>query len=141
MKTTEQLSSMEMIGVDPIKRIISPRFWASVVSFPMLSIIFATVGIVGGKLVGVEFLGIDEDVYWSAIKNSVYFYEDIIRYTFLKSLVFAVLCAWIAVYQGYNCELTSEGIAKAATRTVVYSSLCVFGSDFMLTAVMFGGVA
>ena len=140
MKATEQLSSMEMIGVDPLKRIVSPRFWACVISLPMLAIIFSVVGIIGGKLVGVEFLGIDEEVYWSAMKNSVHFYEDVIGYTVLKSFVFSILCAWIAVYQGYACDATSEGISKAATRTVVYSSLCVFGSDFMLTAIMFGGV-
>ena len=140
MKATEQLSSMEMIGVDPLKRVISPRLWAGVFSLPMLSVIFAAVGIMGGKLVGVDFLGADEGSYWGGIENSVQFYKDVFNGTIIKSFVFALICTWIAVYQGYACVPTSEGIATSTTRTVVYSSLCVLGSDFVLTAVMFGGI-
>lgn len=140
MKATEQLSSMEMIGVDPLKRIVSPRLWAGIVSLPMLSVIFAAIGILGGKLVGVDFLGVDAGSYWSGMQSSVRFLQDILHGTVLKSIVFAVICTWIAVYQGYACEPTSEGIATATTHTVVYSSLCVLGFDFVLTAVMFGGI-
>ncbi len=140
MKATEQLSSMEMIGVDPLKRVISPRLWAGVFSLPMLSVIFAAVGIMGGKLVGVDFLGADEGSYWSGIESSVQFFKDVFNGTIIKSFVFALICTWIAVYQGYACVPTSEGIATSTTRTVVYSSLCVLGSDFVLTAVMFGGI-
>ena len=140
MKATEQLSSMEMIGVDPLKRVISPRLWAGIFSLPMLSVIFAAVGIMGGKMVGVDFLGADEGSYWSGMENTVQFYKDVLNGTIIKSFVFALLCTWIAVYQGYSCEPTSEGIATSTTRTVVYSSLCVLGFDFVLTAVMFGGV-
>ena len=140
MKATEQLSSMEMIGVDPLKRVISPRLWAGIFSLPMLSVIFAAVGIMGGKMVGVDFLGADEGSYWSGIQSSVEFYKDVLNGTIIKSFVFALICTWIAVYQGYACEPTSEGIATSTTRTVVYSSLCVLGFDFVLTAVMFGGV-
>ena len=140
MKATEQLSSMEMIGVDPLKRVISPRLWAGIFSLPMLSVIFAAVGIMGGKLVGVDFLGTDEGSYWSGIENSVQFFKDVFNGTIIKSFVFALICTWIAVYQGYACVPTSEGIATSTTRTVVYSSLCVLGSDFVLTAVMFGGI-
>ena len=140
MKATEQLSSMEMIGVDPLKRIVSPRLWAGVVSLPMLSVIFAAIGIMGGKLVGVDFLGVDEGSFWSGMQGTVQFSKDVLNGTIIKSIVFAFLCTWIAVYQGYACEPTSEGIATSTTRTVVYSSLCVLGFDFVLTAVMFGGV-
>ncbi len=140
MKATEQLSSMEMIGVDPLKRIVSPRLWAGVVSLPMLSVIFAAIGIMGGKLVGVDFLGVDEGSFWSGMQGTVQFGNDVLNGTIIKSIVFAFLCTWIAVYQGYACEPTSEGIATSTTRTVVYSSLCVLGFDFVLTAVMFGGV-
>ena len=140
MKVTEQLSSMEMIGVDPLKRIVSPRLWAGIVSLPMLSVIFAAVGIMGGKMVGVDFLGVDEGSFWSGMQSSVQFGKDIVNGTIVKSIVFAVVCTWIAVYQGYACEPTSEGIATSTTRTVVYSSLCILGFDFVLTAVMFGGV-
>jgi len=140
MKATEQLSSMEMIGVDPLKRVISPRLWAGVFSLPMLAVIFAAVGIMGGKMVGVDFLGADEGAYWSGMEASVQFYKDVFNGTIVKSFVFALICTWIAVYQGYACEPTSEGIATSTTRTVVYSSLCVLGFDFVLTAVMFGGV-
>lgn len=141
MKATEQLSSMEMIGVDPLKRIVSPRLWAGIVSLPMLTVIFASIGILGGKWVGVDFLGVDEGAYWSGMQSSVQFAKDVLNGTIIKSIAFAILCTWIAVYQGYACEPTSEGIATATTRTVVYSSLCVLGFDFVLTAVMFGGVS
>ena len=103
-------------------------------------LIFAAVGIMGGKMVGVDFLGADEGSYWSGIQSSVEFYKDVLNGTIIKSFVFALICTWIAVYQGYACEPTSEGIATSTTRTVVYSSLCVLGFDFVLTAVMFGGV-
>ncbi|WLF85117.1 lipid asymmetry maintenance ABC transporter permease subunit MlaE [Moraxella sp. ZY210820] len=141
MKATEQLSSMEMIGVDPLKRIVSPRLWAGIVSLPMLTVIFASIGILGGKWVGVDFLGVDEGAYWGGMHNNVQFAKDVFNGTIIKSIVFALICTWIAVYQGYACEPTSEGIATATTRTVVYSSLCVLGSDFVLTAVMFGGLS
>lgn len=139
MKATEQLSSMEMIGVDPLKRIVSPRLWAGIISLPMLTVIFAAIGVFGGKLVGVDFLGVDEGSFWSGMQSAVQFRHDVIN-GILKSVCFAVICTWIAVYQGYACNPTSEGIATATTRTVVYSSLCVLGFDFVLTAVMFGGV-
>lgn len=139
MKQTEQLASMEMIGVDPLKQIVSPRLWAGIVSLPMLTVIFAAVGIIGGKLVGVDFLGADDGSFWNSMQASVNFSQDVLNGTIVKSLVFAVLCTWIAVYQGYACEPTPEGIATSMTRTVVYSSLCVLGFDFVLTAVMFGG--
>jgi phospholipid/cholesterol/gamma-HCH transport system permease protein len=139
MKQTEQLASMEMIGVDPLKQVVAPRFWAGIVSLPMLTVIFAAVGIVGGKLVGVDFLGADEGSFWNSMQGSVQFVQDIVNGTIIKSVVFAFVCTWIAVYQGYACVPTPEGIATAMTRTVVYSSLCILGFDFVLTAVMFGG--
>ena len=140
MKQTEQLASMEMIGVDPLKQIVSPRLWAGIFSLPMLTVIFAAVGILGGKFVGVDFLGSDEGSFWNSMQSSVVFWKDVFNGTIIKSIVFAVICTWIAVYQGYACEPTPEGIATAMTRTVVYSSLCVLGFDFVLTAVMFGGL-
>jgi len=140
MKASEQLSSMEMIGVDPLRRIVAPRLWAGIVSLPLLTIIFSAVGILGGKFVGVDWLGVDEGSFWSSMQGSVSFGEDVLN-GIIKSVVFAVTCTWIAVYQGYACDPTPEGIATAITRTVVYSSLCVLGLDFVLTAVMFGGLS
>lgn len=138
MKATEQLSSMEMIGVDPLRRIVAPRFWAGFYSMPVLALIFSAVGVLGGMLVGVEWLGIYEGSYWSNMQNSVEFYDDVVN-GIIKSVVFGGAVTWIAVFQGYDCEPTSEGISRATTRTVVYGSLAVLGLDFMLTAVMFGG--
>ena len=138
MKATEQLSSMEMIGVDPLRRIVAPRFWAGFYSMPVLALIFSAVGVLGGMLVGVEWLGVYEGSYWANMQNSVEFYDDVAN-GIIKSVVFAAVCIWIAVFQGYDCEPTSEGISRATTRTVVYGSLAVLGLDFMLTAVMFGG--
>ncbi|MCC2638321.1 MAG: Toluene tolerance efflux transporter, permease [Moraxellaceae bacterium] len=138
MKATEQLSSMEMIGVDPLRRIIAPRFWAGFISMPLLALIFSAVGILGGRLVGVDWLGVYEGSFWSNMQNSLEFQEDVVN-GIIKSVVFGAAVTWIAVFQGYDCEPTSEGISRATTRTVVYGSLAVLGLDFILTAVMFGG--
>ena len=139
MKATEQLASLEMIGVDPLRRIIAPRFWAGFISMPLLTMIFAVVGIWGGALVAVDWLGIYSGSYWSNMQSSVDFYDDIVNGV-IKSVVFGIVVTWIAVFQGYDCIPTSEGISKATTRTVVYASLAVLGLDFILTALMFGEI-
>ena len=138
MKITEQLSSMEMLGVDPLRRIIAPRFWAGQISMPILATIFSAVAIFGGYMVGVLWIGVDEGAFWSNMQSSVDFNEDVVN-GLIKSVVFGTVVTWIAVYQGYTCPPTSEGIGKATTRTVVFSSLAVLALDFLLTAVMFGG--
>lgn len=137
MKSTEQLSSLEMIGVDPLKYIIAPRLWAGFISMPLLATIFSVVGIWGGAMVAVDWLGVYDGSYWSNMQNSVQFTKDILNGV-VKSVVFAFVVTWIAVFQGYDCEPTSEGISRATTRTVVYASLAVLGLDFILTALMFG---
>lgn len=137
MKATEQLSSMEMMGVDPLRRVIAPRLWASFLAMPVLAMIFSVVGVLGGMLVGVEWLGVFEGSYWGNMQASVDFIDDVVN-GIIKSVVFGFVCAWIAVYQGYDCVPTSAGISSATTKTVVYSSLAVLGLDFVLTAVMFG---
>lgn len=139
MKATEQLSSMEMMGVDPLKRIIAPRLWAGFISMPILAVIFSTVGIFGGLLVGVDWLGVYEGAFWANMQSSVNFQEDVLN-GLIKSLVFGLVCTWIAVFQGYDSVPTSEGISIATTKTVVYSSLAVLGLDFLLTAVMFSSI-
>ena len=137
MKSTEQLSSLEMIGVDPLKYIIAPRLWAGFISMPLLAMIFSVVGIWGGAMVAVDWLGVYEGSFWSNMQNSVSFYDDVLNGV-IKSIVFAFVVTWIAVFQGYDCEPTSEGISRATTRTVVYASLAVLGLAFILTALMFG---
>lgn len=137
MKSTEQLSSLEMIGVDPLKYIVAPRLWAGFISMPLLSMIFCVVGIWGGAMVAVDWLGVYEGSFWANMQNSVSFYDDVLN-GIIKSVVFAFVVTWIAVFQGYDCEPTSEGISRATTRTVVYASLAVLGLDFILTALMFG---
>ena len=139
MKATEQLASMEMIGVDPLRRIIAPRFWAGFISMPLLALIFSAVGIIGGMLVGVDWLGIYSGSFWANMQNSVEFVDDVVN-GIIKSVVFGVAVTWIALFQGYDCEPTAEGISVATTRTVVYGSLSVLALDFILTAVMFGGL-
>ena len=137
MKSTEQLSSLEMIGVDPLKYIIAPRLWAGFISMPLLAMIFSVVGIWGGAMVAVDWLGVYEGSFWSNMQSSVQFTEDVLNGV-VKSVVFAFVVTWIAVFQGYDCEPTSEGISRATTKTVVYASLAVLGLDFILTALMFG---
>jgi phospholipid/cholesterol/gamma-HCH transport system permease protein len=138
MKTTEQIASMEMMAVDPLWRVISPRFWAGFISMPILTVIFNMVAIYGGYLVGVQWLGLDAGSFWSNMQSAVDFRLDIVN-GIIKSLVFGFIVTWIAVYQGFYCEPTAPGISRATTRTVVYSSLAVLGFDFMLTAVMLEG--
>lgn len=137
MKATEQLSSMEMMAVDPLRRVISPRFWGGFISMPLLTMIFNAMAIYGAYLVGVKWLGLDAGVFWSNMQSSVEFHADIVN-GILKSLVFGVAVTWIAVFQGYYAIPTSAGIANATTRSVVYASLAVLGLDFILTAMMIG---
>lgn len=137
MKATEQLSSMDMMGVDPLGRVIYPRFIAGFVALPTLSLIFSAVAIYGGYLIGVHWLGVDGGSFWSNMQASVNFRVDILS-GIIKSLVFAFVVTWISVFQGFECVPTAEGISKATTKTVVYSSLAVLGLDFLLTAMMIG---
>jgi phospholipid/cholesterol/gamma-HCH transport system permease protein len=136
MKATEQLSSLEMMAIDPLRRVIAPRFWAGFISLPLLAAIFSAIGILGGHLVGVEWLGVDSGTFWSVMQDQVDFQKDILNGV-IKSIVFAFVVTWIAVYKGYDCIPTSEGISRATTSTVVQSSLLVLGLDFVLTALMF----
>ena len=136
MKATEQLSAMEMMAIDPIRRVLTPRFCAGFISMPLLAAIFSAVGILGGHLVGVALLGVDEGAYWSQMQASVDFYDDIMNGV-IKSVVFGVVVTWISVFEGYDAIPTSEGVSRATTRTVVHSSLAILGLDFILTAIMF----
>lgn len=137
MKATEQLSSLEMMAIDPLRRVIAPRFWAGVIAMPILATIFTAIGIWGGSLVGVDWKGVDAGSFWSVMQNSVTF-SDLLN-GFIKSIVFAFAVVWIALFNGYDAMPTSEGISQATTRTVVNASLTVLGLDFILTAIMFGG--
>ncbi len=138
MKATEQLASMDMMGVDPMRRIIYPRFWAGMISLPVLGLIFSMVAIYGGYWVTVQWLGVDAGSFWSNMQSAVDFHMDIVSGV-IKSVVFAFLVIWIALFQGFECDPTAEGISQATTRTVVYGSLAVLGFDFLLTAMMIGG--
>ncbi len=136
MRATEQLDAMEMMAVDPIKRVIAPRYLAGFISMPLLAAIFTLMGIYGGHLVGVSVLGGDSGIYWSAMQNGVDFYDDVLN-GFIKSIVFGAVITLIAVYQGYFSPRNSEGVSSATTRTVVVSSLLILGLDFLLTSLMF----
>ena len=138
MKATEQLSGMEMMAVDPLRRIVAPRFLAGLISMPLLAAMFSAVGILGGYFVGVGMLGVDDGAFWSQMQASVDFKEDILNGV-IKSVVFGFVVTWIAVFQGYDAAPTAEGVSRATTNTVVYSSLAVLILDFILTALMFGG--
>lgn len=138
MKTTEQLAGMEMMAVDPIKRIVTPRLFAGVVSMPLLGALFTAIGVLGGYFVGVGLLGVDEGAFWSQMRTKIDFYDDVLN-GMLKSTVFGVIVTWIAVFEGYDAVPTAEGISRATTRSVVYSAFAILGSDFVLTALMFGG--
>jgi phospholipid/cholesterol/gamma-HCH transport system permease protein len=136
MKTTEQLSAMEMMAVDPIARVVGPRFWAGVISMPPLAGLFSAAGVFGGYLVVVRMLGVDADAFWSQMNARVDFRGDILN-GIIKSIVFGVAVTWIAVFEGYDVPPTAEGVSRAATRTVVISSLAILALDVLLTALMF----
>ena len=139
MKATEQLSAMEMMAVDPIARVVAPRFWAGVISMPLLAALFSAMGIFGGYLVGVQVIGVDEGSFWSQMQNAVDFEQDILNGV-IKSVVFGVAITTIALFEGYDAPPTAEGVSGATTRTVVTSSLAVLALDFVLTAFMFRGL-
>ncbi len=136
MKSGEQLAAMEMMAVDPLARVLAPRFLAAVIALPILATIFSAVGVLGGYLVGVEMIGIDAGAFWSQTQNGVDVFRDL-GYGVIKTIVFGFICAFIAVFVGYEANPTPEGVSRATTTTVVASSLSVLAFDFMLTALMF----
>jgi len=138
MKATEQISAMEMMAVNPIARIVAPRFWAGVISMPLLAALFSAVGVFGGYLVGVVQIGVDEGSFWSQMQSAVDFREDILNGV-IKSFAFGVVVTVIALFEGYDAPPTAEGVSGATTRTVVTSSLAILMLDFILTAIMFRG--
>jgi phospholipid/cholesterol/gamma-HCH transport system permease protein len=137
MKATEQLSGLEMMAVDPVRRILTPRFFGGLISMPLLAALFSAVGVLGGYFVGVGLLGVDSGSFWSQMQSKVDFHEDIVNGV-IKSVVFGVVVTWIALFEGYDSVPTSEGVSRATTRSVVYAALAVLGLDFVLTALMFG---
>ena len=136
MKAGEQLSAMEMMAVDPIRRVLAPRFWAGVFTMPLLAAVFSAVGIIGGWLVGVVMIGVDAGSFWSQMQGGVEWWNDLGNGV-LKSIVFGITVTFVALYQGYMAQPTPEGVSRATTRTVVVASLWVLGLDFGLTAMMF----
>ncbi len=137
MKATEQLSGMEMMAVDPIQRIIAPRFLAGLIAMPLLAGLFSAIGILGGQLVGSGLLGVDDGAYWAQMQAKIDFQGDIVN-GIIKSLTFGFVTTWIALFEGYDATPTAEGVSRATTRTVVNSAFSVLGLDFILTALMFG---
>ena len=138
MKATEQLAGMEMMAVNPVSRVIAPRFLAGFISMPLLAALFSAVGVMGGYAVAVGLVGVDSGSYWSQMQNGVDFSDDIMN-GFFKSLVFGLVVSWIAVFEGYDAVPTSEGVSRATNHTVVYSSLAVLALDFVMTALTLGG--
>jgi len=138
MKTTEQLSAMEMMAVNPVARVVAPRFWAGVISMPLLAAIFSVMGVFGGWLVAVKLLGVDNGTFWSQMQAQIDFRLGIVN-GIIKSFVFGIAITAIAVFEGYDAPPTAEGVASATTRTVVASALAVLALDFVLTLFMFRG--
>lgn len=138
MKATEQLDAMDMMAVNPLARVVAPRFWGGVLSMPLLAALFSAMGVLGGYLVGVVMIGADSGSFWGQMQASVDFKRDILNGV-LKSLVFGVAVSWVAVFEGYDSDATAEGVSRATTRTVVTSSLAILGLDFILTSLMFRG--
>ena len=140
MKSTEQLKAMDMMAVDPIARVVAPRFWGGVFSMPLLAALFSAMGIIGGWLVGVVFIGVDDGAFWSQMQAGVDFRYDIVNGV-IKSFVFGIAVSLIAVFEGYDSAPTAEGVSRAITRTVVTSALTILALDFVLTSFMFRGTS
>lgn len=136
MKAGEQLSAMEMMAVNPLQRIVAPRFWAGVISMPILACIFSAMGVIGGYIIGVLLIGVDSGAFWSQMQSGVDIWDDIANGV-IKSIVFGIAATFVALYQGYEAKPTPEGVSRATTKTVVVSSLLVLALDFMMTAIMF----
>ena len=136
MKAGEQIAAMEMMAIDPKARVLAPRFIAGMVSMPILAILFSAIGILGAYVVAVLLIGVDAGNFWSIMQSKVDVWRDVGN-GIVKSMVFGVICSFVALYQGYETDATPEGVAYATTRTVVISSLAILGMDFILTALMF----
>ncbi len=139
MKATEQLTAMDMMAINPIARVVAPRFWGGVISMPLLAALFSAIGVFGGYLVGVVLIGVDQGAFWSQMQGSVDFRLDIWN-GIIKSFVFGVAVSLIAVFEGYDAVPTAEGVSASIKRTVVYSALAILALDFVLTSFMFRGV-
>jgi phospholipid/cholesterol/gamma-HCH transport system permease protein len=133
MRATDQISAMEMMAVDPLAYVVAPRFLAAVIAMPLLVCVFNALGILGAHLVGVSWLGLDNGTFWSNMTSSVDVWTDVVNGVW-KSLAFGAVIALIATFQGFTTPPTSEGVAYATTRTVVFSSIVVLALDFVLTA-------
>ncbi len=138
MKTTEQLAGMEMMAVDPVKRVIGPRFVAGLLSMPLLAAMFSALGVLGGAFVATGLLGLDEGAFWAQMQARLDVFQDVGN-GLVKSLVFGLVATWIALFEGYDAVPTAEGVSRATTRTVVNTAFAVLGLDFVLTGLMFGG--
>ena len=138
MKATEQLAGLEMMAVDPVRRILVPRLYGGLIAMPLLAALFSAIGVLGGWFVGVGLLGVDEGSFFSQMQAKLDFREDVVNGV-IKSLVFGLVVTWIALFQGYDATPTSAGVSRATTRAVVHSALAVLAIDFVLTALMFGG--
>lgn len=136
MKAGEQLSAMEMMAVDPVQRILAPRFWAGVITMPLLAAVFSAVGVIGGWVVGVLMLGLDSGAFWGQMQGGVDVWRDVGNGV-VKSVIFGLAVTFIALLEGYQSQPTPEGVSRATTRTVVVASLTVLALDFLLTAMMF----
>ena len=139
MKTTEQLQAMDMMAVNPVARVVAPRFWGGVISMPLLAALFSAMGIFGGWLIGVVVIGVDDGAFWAQMRASVDFRYDVLNGV-IKSFVFGMAVSLIAVFEGYDCQPTAEGVSRAITRTVVSSALVILALDFVLTSFMFRGL-
>ena len=137
MKAGEQLAAMEVMAVDPIRRVLVPRFWGGVIAMPVLAAVFSMVGVIGGWVVGVLLIGIDPGAFWSQMQEGVDVVNDVLN-GFIKSVVFGIAVTLVALHAGWTARATPEGVSRATTRTVVHSSLLVLGLDFVMTALMFG---
>ena len=134
MRATDQISAMEIMAVDPMRRVVVPRFLGGVIAMPLLTAIFIAVALFGVQLIGVQLLGVDQGQFWSQMRGAVEL--DDVAEGLIKGVVFGIACSLIAVFEGYNAAPTAEGVGRATTRTVVISAVVTLVLDYILTALM-----
>jgi len=136
MRATDQIKALELMAIDPVAKVVAPRFWAAVLTMPLLAAIFISLAISAGWFQAVQVLGIDNGSFWSGLRGSVDLWDDF-GVSMLKSAVFGGIAALVAAYVGFHAEPTIEGTSVATTRAVVNASLLVLVFNFILSALLF----
>jgi phospholipid/cholesterol/gamma-HCH transport system permease protein len=136
MRATDQLTAMEIMAVDPLRKVVAPRLIGGIIAMPLLVAVFNVIGLFGAQLIGVQVMGVDTGAFWSQMQGAVELGD--VNEGIVKSFCFGIACSLVAVYEGYHAQPTAAGVGLATTRTVVISSVLTLLIDYILTAAFLG---